>query len=337
MNEYVVGLDGGGTKTTMEVRSLDNKILLRKSSTGLNINSMTEVDIKKSLDNLFYDLLESTLKIKDCKYILVSTAGVSNKRTKRLVEEIIRDYGYASCIEVVGDHMGALYGAFEGKEGIILISGTGSICYGKNHSGEYIRSGGYGHLIDDEGSAYAIGRDILKAVIRSYDMRGSDTILSNLLYEHLDRTPQETKYRKEKSNKDIRKTELEFIEDIIEFTYKKSTKKEIAALAPLLKKGIEEGDLPSMEIANKVVDELYSLVHTVRKQMKGYERNIIPVTYIGGVLEHVDYIRDGLSQLIQKSELGLYIQKASLDSASGACLIALEKANQKEDMGCKIC
>lgn len=80
-------------------------------------------------------------------------------------------------IRLVGDHETALAGALEEPAGVILIAGTGSICYGVNESGAKFRAGGYGHIIDDAGSAYAIGRDILKAVVRSSDGRQGQTVL----------------------------------------------------------------------------------------------------------------------------------------------------------------
>lgn len=52
---------------------------------------------------------------------------------------------------------------FKGKTGIVLNAGTGSIAYGKNEKGKTARAGGFGPLIGDEGSAFWIGRELLKA------------------------------------------------------------------------------------------------------------------------------------------------------------------------------
>ena len=68
-----------------------------------------------------------------------------------------------------------------GGTGCILIAGTGSICTGITEDGKTARAGGWGHLIDDVGSGYALGRDALTAVVRAQDGRGAKTVLTDLV------------------------------------------------------------------------------------------------------------------------------------------------------------
>merc|ERR1711964_171025 len=63
------------------------------------------------------------------------------------------------------------------REGVIAISGTGSIVYGRNHGGKAARAGGWGHLLGDEGSGYDIGLQGLRAVVRMADGRQPSTLL----------------------------------------------------------------------------------------------------------------------------------------------------------------
>ncbi len=112
-------------------------------------------------------------------------------------------------------------------KGIALIAGTGSICFGKNGAGEYARSGGWGHLIGDEGSGYALGRDALAAVARAWDGWGEKTLLSQLLAEQM---------------------ELDDQKKIISYTYG-GDKGRIAALAPFGGAGGGgQGDAVALEI-----------------------------------------------------------------------------------------
>ena len=64
---------------------------------------------------------------------------------------------------------------------LALICGTGSIVYGRTVTGELLRAGGWGYLFGDEGSGYAIGIAALRAVMRAYDGRGRETLLSELV------------------------------------------------------------------------------------------------------------------------------------------------------------
>jgi glucosamine kinase len=59
--------------------------------------------------------------------------------------------------------------AFEKSEGVIVIAGTGSIAYGRNHKGETARAGGWGYAISDEGSGHWIGRTAISCALRACD------------------------------------------------------------------------------------------------------------------------------------------------------------------------
>ena len=68
--------------------------------------------------------------------------------------------------------------------GIVIVSGTGSIAYGRNEHGEASRAGGWGYVLGDEGSGYWIGRLALRAVVRHADGRGRVTSLTPRLLAH---------------------------------------------------------------------------------------------------------------------------------------------------------
>src|SRR5438128_1339137 len=76
-------------------------------------------------------------------------------------------------------HVLALVAGAQDAPGIVIVSGTGSIAYGRNANGEAARAGGWGHMIGDEGSGYWIGREALTAVMRAADGRGPATGLSD--------------------------------------------------------------------------------------------------------------------------------------------------------------
>ena len=63
--------------------------------------------------------------------------------------------------------------------GVVLISGTGMIAMGFNRAGERRRAGGWGALLGDGGSGYAIGAAVLRAVTWAADGRGPATSLTS--------------------------------------------------------------------------------------------------------------------------------------------------------------
>jgi N-acetylglucosamine kinase-like BadF-type ATPase len=99
----------------------------------------------------------------------------------RLAQELLG----IEAVLVGGDESTALAGAFGGGAGIVLISGTGSICVGRNGQGQLHRCGGWGWLLDGGGSAMDIGRDGLALSLRMADGRLRETPLKALLWQAL--------------------------------------------------------------------------------------------------------------------------------------------------------
>jgi len=76
----------------------------------------------------------------------------------------------------------ALAGATGGEPGIIVIAGTGSMVYGRNAAGVTARAGGWGYIFGDEGSAFDLVRQALRAVLRNEEGWGPPTALREALH-----------------------------------------------------------------------------------------------------------------------------------------------------------
>jgi N-acetylglucosamine kinase-like BadF-type ATPase len=77
----------------------------------------------------------------------------------------------------------ALSGAMSGEPGVIVIAGTGSIAYGRNSADEDARAGGWGYIFGDEGGAFDIARQALRATLREHEGWGPRTALTPALLE----------------------------------------------------------------------------------------------------------------------------------------------------------
>ena len=197
------------------------------------------------------------------------------------------------------DQQTALYGALGGPGGIVLIAGTGSICFGKNGAGEYARSGGWGHLIGDEGSGYALGRDALAAVARAWDGWGEKTLLSQLLAEQM---------------------ELDDQKKIISYTYG-GDKSRIAALAPLVEQAAGQDDAVALEIIRDNAVKMTGLVGAVARQL-GIKAG--KVAMLGGLLEHDTKLRETFVAEMGRQYPALTCTEPEQDAAAGALMLAKE-------------
>ena len=141
----------------------------------------------------------------------------------------MRRIGHKAPVLVVNDALAALVaGAGDQGPGIVLIAGTGSICYGRNEAGQAARAGGWGYLLGDEGSGWWIGRRTLSAVMRAGDGRGPATLLTERVLAHL---------------------ELDETSDLIHEVYYRDTRRRaVAGLSGVVQRAADDGDVVARQI-----------------------------------------------------------------------------------------
>jgi N-acetylglucosamine kinase-like BadF-type ATPase len=303
--EYVIGIDGGGTKTVLKISDLMGNLLGTYEGGPCNLNSTSAENVEKMLKELIISSVEDkSLLLKDCRGICIGTAGAGRDREKSIIQNIIRALGYSGKLIVTDDAVTALYGGCGKGEGIILISGTGSICFGINASGEKCRVGGWGHIIGDEGSAYHIAVKILNSVMKSFDGREEETVLRELVIERL------------KLNK---------VEDLIEYVYRKGNgKNEIAALALILSEACSRVDKTALRIAEEAAADLFNHVKVVVDKLNLQEKEANLVTN-GSVINKNSYIRSQFEKLINKCFPNINILEPKADAAWGAVIMILKE------------
>lgn len=186
-----------------------------------------------------------------------------------------------------------------------MISGTGSICYGIDRQGNQVRTGGWGHLIDDRGSGYAIAVDILSSVVRAWDGRGEQTILTELVFEQLG---------------------IKELTELIHYIYApERSKKEIASLAALIGKAGEQKDAVALNIQERTADALYEMVQAVHKKMPAEKELVLA----GSVLKNNQRIQSSLIEKLNMEHPQWSIRTAQHSAATGA-LRLLDRTERQE-------
>lgn len=301
---FTVGLDGGGTKTTVAVMDMSGKQVGEFTADGINYNGRRAEDVERALQDIFAELPAVCGSLTQVRYLVIGAAGISNPAIPGRLTAAVRSQGYQGAMSVIGDHEAALHGAFSGGPGLLLIAGTGSVCFGRNAKGETGRAGGFGHLIDDEGSAYSIGRSLLTAAVRAWDGRGPSTAISRLLKE---------------------RHQLAGPGEIVGFTYGPETgKKEIAALAPILEEACSMGDQTALDIAAKSASALVELTAALAGRL-GLQSG--PLALSGSVLLRNPYVRAAFDRRLTAELPRLQTAPPRLHAAAGAASLALKLAD----------
>ncbi len=300
MERYVLGFDGGGTKTLVAAETMAGRELFRLTGGALNPNGEAPETVRQTLAELLRGAARRAGTQYELGAVCIGAAGVSNPAARDLLTQELAGAGFVGPALVTGDHAAALAGALGRPEGMILIAGTGSVCFGRTAGGE-ARAGGRGHLIDDEGSGYAMGRDALRAVVRAADGRAPATCLTRAVYEALGMCS---------------------VEELVAFVYTPTRpKREIAALARLLPAAAAEGDGAALAIYGRAGRELALLAHAVAGRL---EIKKAPLALAGSVLQKDARLREVFAAELAGLEPGLEPVRPEKDAASGAALLARE-------------
>ena len=277
--QYYAGWDGGGTKTLCRVLYQDGTAPQPFTAGALNPNGTVAGQCEATVADLLRNMAALPGGLDACRMLCIGAAGISNPATRVHLQNALQAGGYHGPVTFTGDQQTALYGALGGPGGIVLIAGTGSICYGQSTDGREARSGGWGSLMDDEGGGFALGRDALAAVVRAEDGRIAPTVLHDAVFKAL---------------------QVGAVRELIGKIYAPGFgKREVAALAPLVRPVAEKLGLQSARIA-----------------------------FAGSVLQKCAPVRSAAQAQLQTLLPQLTLAEPQGDAAAGAVLLARCKAEE---------
>ncbi len=180
MSHVVVGVDAGGTKTAVahRVDSGPVRVLTGGGASATTLGAGRAAAI-------VCDLIERSLDGAQPRAIFVGMAGGGSPAVANAVREAIQSRFQQARVDVRDDAAIALRASVPSGDGAVLIAGTGSIAYAERGS-EMFRCGGYGYLVGDEGSGFAIGASGVRHLLRVYDARAKRDRLAQAIEDMLD-------------------------------------------------------------------------------------------------------------------------------------------------------
>ncbi|WP_302583008.1 N-acetylglucosamine kinase [Lactobacillus intestinalis] len=171
--KYQIGVDAGGTHSTAIAYDLNGKELGRAEGGPGQINA----DYEGGINNIADTVNELLDKIDgDCMRVLVGIAGLSVVGNAPEVAATISSRINNLPTRAITDSLLALYSGLEGEDGALVIAGTGSVFNGLQ-DGHLIAVGGYGNILGDEGSGYAIAKSAMQSALLSWDKREDNALI----------------------------------------------------------------------------------------------------------------------------------------------------------------
>jgi N-acetylglucosamine kinase-like BadF-type ATPase len=297
----VIGVDGGGSNTICVVLDPENREIARARSGPSNHQSVGEETTRKNVAEAVRLALEQAgnppiaaacmgmagLDWPEDHVILGRVADAVFGETPRLAT-------HDATIALVGGTGGERYG-------VVIISGTGSIAVGFNREGREVRASGWGYLLGDEGSAYGIAVQGLKAAARAHDGRTPPTVLTGRLPAAVG---------------------ADSMENMASRLYLDEWDvPAIASLAPVVTQAAAEGDAAAVGVVRWAGEELALAARAVIARL-GMREESFEVILIGSVLKAggliVDILRESLAEIAPKANV-IYPRH---DPAVGAALMA---------------
>jgi N-acetylmuramic acid 6-phosphate etherase len=314
--QTVLGIDGGGTHTVALLAQLqanqDGKwtMLGRGEAGPSNLQAVGAERAFQAIDEAVSKAFQAAgVSRSPVQVAWFGLAGAGRPEDQELVRRWALQKGLAADVEVSADAPLLLAAGAPDGWGVAVVAGTGSIAFARSPDGRTSRAGGWGYLLGDEGSGYALSLAALQAVARMSDGRGLDTILAQSLLERL---------------------HLNQPQELIAAIYRGVLDRPaLAAFAPLVLQAAERGDAVAGDIVQEGADHLGLMITSCAQQLELVPP--YPLVLSGGLLLASASYRDRLLSAL--SVLKIHAEPVTLvpEPAEGAVRLAFS-AMRKENL-----
>jgi N-acetylglucosamine kinase-like BadF-type ATPase len=303
---YWIGVDGGGSKTNAMIAGMDGKIIGRGSGGSSNYHAVGIEAACASLDQALRAAFDDASLQPDAALVKMACFGLAgvDRPEDQAPLRAWADRNWPSMpVMFVSDARLVLAAGTPDGWGIGVVSGTGSIAYGRNPEGQTARAGGWGYLLGDEGSGYDIALHALRCVMRAADGRGPQTALTELILSHW---------------------ALHKAQDLVSFIYRSEiTKTDIAALAALVEQAATQGDSIAHTLLREAGEELALAASVVVNRL--HLPSPTPCALVGGVLTRGNLLVAKLSTAARARGLEFSPIQQVTEPALGAIRLASEQ------------
>jgi glucosamine kinase len=300
----VLGIDGGGTRTRASIVEGDRVLAFAESGSIKRLRVGEEV-AEENLRAILKDAY-SQAGVRSVKAASAGVASASMPGVKEWITAVLKDFGVEQ-IEIVGDEVIALDGAFKGGPGILQIAGTGSNCIGRAPDGSRERAGGWSSRLGDDGSGYWIGLHAIRRALKAYDCEEPSRVLETVgaIWGT--------------SNLD----ELINVGD-------GTPAPDFAALAPAIDRLAEEGDAVAIGVMKQAAVDLVESVLLVRSKLwrKHNLKAELPVAWIGSVVGKSRLVREGFFAGLHAAVPELPVRDTEVAGIEGAVWRAQQLAGE---------
>ncbi len=258
----VVGVDGGASKTRAAIISPEGAVLATATVRSASAYHREPEEAGAIVTSAVQEALALAKRSGPVTALGAGLAGADDRAIHERLTRALAGSGLAQTIFVDHDAAAALAGGTALAPGVVIVSGTGSIAFGVDANGRRARAGGWGPLLDDEGSGYAVGRAVLRAAMRAFDGRGEATRLVEAVQVRFGLATLAA----------------------LKIAVRGISIDEIASIAPLAVSAAAGGDPEAAHILARAGERLAAMVAAVARAL-GWQNTPFPLIRVGGMFE----------------------------------------------------
>lgn len=305
-----LGVDGGGTKTTLLLMDSKGNIVARATKGTIDYLRIGADKFKKELkEGIHHVCYIANVGIDDITYAFLGIPGFEDEIIDEIptVENLVKSILPETVFECGNDAVAGWAGSLACQPGINLVAGTGTIGLGVDRHGNIARSSGWGYLIGDEGSAYWLGKKMIEIFSKQADGRLKKSLIYQLVRDKYNLT-NEYKFLQ------ILYKELEMKRD------------EIAQFALLLYEAAKQGDCYAIKAFEDAAFELALVVKSLIGQLDFHDEKVM-VSYSGGVFKAGELILKPFCEALQNEKVKMI--NPILSPAAGAAYYAFNQYSKE--------
>ncbi|MCA9964828.1 MAG: N-acetylmuramic acid 6-phosphate etherase [Anaerolineales bacterium] len=309
---FVIGVDGGGSKTAVAILNHEGVLLGRGQGGTANYHHH---GLEHAGQNLLAAMQaaasEAGVDLANASGAFWGMAGVDRPVDRERMRDLAAQLLPGVPVTIDNDAVAALAGGLNGRcEGVVLIAGTGMIAYGENSAGERARVGGWGYIIE-QGSGYSLVKEAIKATLLATDEQ-QPTQLTQTFMDAL---------------------QLGQISDIITWLYARDRHiSQVAALAPQVLAAAQANDFVAQSVVSQEAEALGKSVWAVVRKL-GLEKRPFSLVLAGSLVGKNELYRQLVMQAVYTRLPLAQPLLPQHDPAVGAALIALEESRGAGEQG----
>ncbi len=301
MPTYILGIDGGGTRTRAVLADRRGRALGKGEAGTSNPNphgyKAAQDELLKSVNMAF---ASAGIKPGRVDAACLGIGGVDREQERsRIRKWALRHLSHK--VYVTNDSETVLAAGTPENWGIVLISGTGSMAWGKSPEGRIARASGYGYLIGDEGSGFDLACRALRAATQAYDGRGEPTILFDRILQHW---------------------KIKEMDQLIPYVYHSGLHHDdFAAMARVVVRAASDGDHVATVLLDQTAEFLASSITAVARALN-FITPSVPLALTGGLVTGSPSLQQALILKAEKKGFLFGPVKVVKEPVKGAVILA---------------